>query len=337
MAQFGMALSWGNPKLAEVEGWCGKLDFLQGHGGAANWNDFQSSLAGTTERTLQASRTPHLSQPLWAGSGSLQNAARGDYDGYWRTTAQNIKNRLAGRPGPFVCRLGVEWNGSWMPWRATNQTDAKTYATAFRRMATIFKAEIPNVLIDFNFNRDAVDPRWGYPGDDVVDILSIDFYFEQQWSGSLTGKQFFDKVKSEPVGLDFLKNWAAERKKPWAWAEIGFKSVTDQQGADWCNMLTDYLAANGDNCAYVSYFNEPWNGGSLNKVELTADRPLSRTAIKRMASVVRSLGSVPPVTQPPANPPTEDLTAIKQELSAANARIRVLEQRINAGLAALGG
>jgi hypothetical protein len=329
MTEFGFYLGWGNARLSETEKWLGrKVDFIQLHGGSGSWTDLQTSLAGNISASKGLGRKLHLSQPMWAGSGNLEAAARGDYDGYWRTLAKNCADALGTVNYDVVMRFAVEANAPWMPWYFGNATRGAAYAAAFRRMSGIFKAAIPRLKIDFNFNRDAKDPKLGFPGRQYVDLISIDGYFEQQYRQGRSGPQFHEHFRTEAVGLDFTDRWAAELGVPWALAEYGCKSVPDADGAAWLDALTPYLVSKASRLAYVSYFNEKFGGGDpMANVELADNRPLIRQAIIRMVAALQGATAAPApqpeVSAPIVTTPIQEPAPVATTSPAATALVGV--------------
>jgi hypothetical protein len=326
----GMMCGWGADHLDEIDKWLGKkpdgkkrnVEVIQLHGGRGskdNYADFRTSLAGALyraigevdERGIRDTCEIHLSQPGWPDDGgrNLQGAAAGIFDEHHRELAENLADvrQRTNYNKVQVLRIAVEANGSWMDWYYDTDQKGKWFAQFFTRTAAIYRQHIPGVLIDFCFNRDAADPRLAlkYLPSEAYDIVSIDFYHEQQYNGGKGGREFYASVQTEPVGVNLCKQLARAAKKKWAIPEFAPKSTTDVQGQDFTNAITDDVADEPD-CAYVCYFNEPWNGQALTKVELSTDRPLTRAAFIRMLDTLSGAsGTVPPV-QPPAPTPTPE-------------------------------
>ncbi len=101
---------------------------------------------------------------------SLAAGARGDYDEYYRTLAQNL---VAYGQGDAVLRLGWEFNlGSWR-WHPGEADDFIAY---WRRVVTTMRA-VPGaegLAFDWNVNNggNTYDSTRFYPGRDYVDYVA---------------------------------------------------------------------------------------------------------------------------------------------------------------------
>jgi hypothetical protein len=110
----------------------------------------------------------------------LQDIVAGRYDNYidgWARTAKAFGNEL-------WIRWGHEFNGNWYPWTlAANNKNANLYISAFRHVHDRFtRAGAFNVRWIWCLNAESVpdtswnDPLRAYPGNDYVDMISIDGY-----------------------------------------------------------------------------------------------------------------------------------------------------------------
>lgn len=136
----------------------------------------------------------------WEAHG-LSNAdiRDGKKDNYIRQMAKDIKayNKR------MIIRLFHEANGNWYAWAVGDSkiNTNETYVAAFRHVVDIFRQEgAANVKWDFNVNASSVGQGASYlghyPGDDYVDIISIDGYnwgTTQSWSSW----QSFDQIFSQ--------------------------------------------------------------------------------------------------------------------------------------------
>ncbi len=112
------------------------------------------------------------------GGGTLRQVAAGNDDRYFRVMARTLV-RL-GR-GNSVLVLGSEFNGDWQSYSAFQP---KVFVAAFRYVARLLKAVSPGFQIDWCGN--AIDNQAGhdpfradYLGNDVVDIVGVDEYEDQ--------------------------------------------------------------------------------------------------------------------------------------------------------------
>lgn len=84
----------------------------------------------------------------------------------------------------IILRFGHEMNGDWYPWSGfSNNKSPNLFIQSFRKIHKIFKNQkINNVIFAFSINgNDVPHDDWNrfenyYPGDDVVDLISIDSY-----------------------------------------------------------------------------------------------------------------------------------------------------------------
>ncbi len=122
--------------------------------------------------------------PLATNTQSLANFASGTYDAWFKAMADAI---LEHNPeGPVYIRPGWEPNGPSWPWNASNGA-AADYISAFQHASEILKARSPRFRVEWCITHDgyvsggaewdATDPTTGcYPGDDYVDLVSVDIY-----------------------------------------------------------------------------------------------------------------------------------------------------------------
>ncbi len=112
-------------------------------------------------------------QPLY----QLKNIIRGDYDGYIRKWAKDLK-RFG---GPILLRPMHEMNGVWYPWGGpVNSNKPEEFVVAWRHIYKIFDEEgAKNVTWVWSVNHKSVPTNDGhtidiyYPGDEYVDWTSI--------------------------------------------------------------------------------------------------------------------------------------------------------------------
>jgi len=118
-----------------------------------------------------------------------------------------------GTPIPFIFRPYHEHSGSFFWWGTTICTDAE-YSALWRYTVDFLreKKDIHNILYAYNTDRVTTLEQYlnGYPGDDIIDMLSLDMYDRgEQFGGEL------DKA------LDFVTREAIKRNKLTALSETG--------------------------------------------------------------------------------------------------------------------
>jgi mannan endo-1,4-beta-mannosidase len=118
-----------------------------------------------------------------------------------------------GSPIPFIFRPFHEHSGSFF-WWGTNLCTDEQYAALWRYTVSFMrdKKEIHNILYAYNTDRVTTLDQYmkGYPGDDIVDMLSLDMYDR--------GAQFGPELDS---ALGFITREAVSRNKLTALSETG--------------------------------------------------------------------------------------------------------------------
>ena len=118
-----------------------------------------------------------------------------------------------GKPIPFIFRPYHEHSGSFFWWGANICTDQE-YAALWRYTVNFFrdKKEIHNIIYAYNTDRVTSLEQYmkGYPGDDIIDMLSLDMYDR--------GAQFGPELDN---ALGFVTHEASTRNKLTALSETG--------------------------------------------------------------------------------------------------------------------
>lgn len=214
-------------------------------------------------------------------SADMAACARGDHDADWKAFGSLLtaKNR-----GDSIVRLGWEFNGTFMPWGATNTA---TYVNCFRHAALAIRSTAPDVLFDWTVNGHVTEGATCggvstncYPGDDVVDIVGVDYY--DQGATNKTPADF-TKNADAPDGLNWLMKFAKAHGKKMSVGEWGVapgsRYNTSGENPDFVRYMHDWFAANAGNLAYEAYFNHCTEvqsniylpvGGSCSRVNSTA-------------------------------------------------------------------
>ena len=186
-------------------------------------------------------------------------AASGGADGYYKTLAQHL---VAAGFGSSYIRIGWEFNASWMGWSICTESGSgldswsKDFVPAFRNMVTSMRGVsganfkfIWNPLISSNASCPGGNLEKFYPGDNYVDVVSLDVYdgvgqevksdasrFDDlvngvnggQWTSvtpsAIGGKKF------EGYGLTWLAAFGMEHKKLVGIPEWGLFGTGSQGG-----------------------------------------------------------------------------------------------------------
>ncbi|OHV47797.1 endoglucanase [Pseudofrankia sp. BMG5.36] len=200
-----------------------------------------------------------ISVPPFPETGaSLQTCATGAYDGNWRQFGQTLN--AAGRQNSIV-RLAWEANGNWYPWSGT---DATAFINCYRHVVDAIRSTAnPDPQFDwtinshFSQNPPSHHPLDLYPGDQWVDIVSIDAY--DQYPPSYTLDQFNAQANAEG-GITWLYNFARAHGKLFGVPEWGVASGSGEHGggdnANYIQFMRDWMVARaGKGMYYESYFN----------------------------------------------------------------------------------
>lgn len=235
-------------ELHRFEAWLGcPVKGVSVHSGQANWADWQGSIGYALSLWNGSGRQLYWSVPLIPEGAILAEAARGAYDARYVAAAKVI---LAGTFGGDVIpvRTGWEFNQDYMPWSARGQErdfadGYRHFVRAFRTVSNRFRFEWAPAIGGNS------DPARAYPGDNYVDVVGIDAYYNIRWDSSDAGDAWRTNV-IRPYGFGWLEAFAATHGKPTAYGEWGVMSPGSgpyvQQAALW------YA---GHRVAYQSYWN----------------------------------------------------------------------------------
>lgn len=230
-----------------------------------------------------AGRKYRLSQsvPMLMGNTSgttLQQGAAGAYDAHFVALGKLLVAK--GYPDAYL-RIGWEFNGGWYPWAAAR--DPEAFKTYFRRIVRAFRS-VPGQRFRIVWNpaqgQQQIAPDKAYPGDDVVDVIALDFY-NQSWGAMPKDPQArFRALASQPYGLDWLKDFAARHRKPMALPEWGTGTRPDGHGYGDDPVFIKNVAAwiKANNVAYHTYWD--YNAGDYNAELSSGKRPLSAAAFR---------------------------------------------------------
>ncbi|GAA0805460.1 glycoside hydrolase family 26 protein [Spirilliplanes yamanashiensis] len=194
-------------------------------------------------------------------AADLPGCARGDFDAHWRDFGALMVRH--GR-GDSIVRLGWEFNGTFMPWHAT---DTATWIACFRRAADGIRAGNPAALIDWTINAHGTPAGVCggrstncYPGDAYVDIVGIDNY--DHWPASRTRAQF-DATANRPEGLTWLLAFARRHGKLFAVGEWGVVPTGDagRENPGYVRWMHAWFARHAPHLAYEAYFSNCEAGG----------------------------------------------------------------------------
>jgi hypothetical protein len=191
------------------------------------------------------------------GKDTFEQCAAGAYDVHFRALGKTLKRY--GREDSYI-RLGWEGNGNWYPWSANGNTAG--WKVCFRREVQALRSVAPGVQIDWNMNKDgstnAVDI---YPGDDVVDVIGVDYY---SMYPALNSRANWDRmylktgINKTPIGIGAWLAFAKSHGKRLSVPEWGVNNGGGGGGGDddaYVQYMHNFFKTNAEHIAYEAYFN----------------------------------------------------------------------------------
>ncbi|MBL7486923.1 endoglucanase [Frankia sp. AgB1.9] len=191
-------------------------------------------------------------------TSNLATCATGAYNSYWQQFGRTLNS--TGRQNSIV-RLAWEANGDWYPWAGTNASD---YINCFRQVVNSIRSTTTTspqfdwtINAHYSQNPPSHVPTDLYPGDQWVDIVSIDAY--DHFPPSFTLDQFNDQAEAMG-GITWLYNFARAHGKLFGVPEWGVASGSGDDGggdnASYIQFMRDWMVARaGHGMYYESYFN----------------------------------------------------------------------------------
>jgi len=209
--------------VTKFETWLGHpVDGVLGYTGNASWDDYDGSVGWATGLWKDLDRRILWSVPLIPTGASLDDAAAGMYDDHYKKAAQTLASYRP-QDAELYVRTGWEFNGDWFPWAAKDK--AQAFAGAFQHFVMQFRSVSDRFVIDWNVNVGDVgmNPEDAYPGDDYVDIVSMDFYWNTQWDPK-DPEDAWNSMLTRKWGLQWHQDFAAAHGKRTSYAEWGVMS-----------------------------------------------------------------------------------------------------------------
>ena len=228
------------------------------------WADIVSLKGGFTIVRKLPGRISMAIAPLPSTNSAVVNpanwqlAAKGTFDGHYTQFAQKL---AASGLTNVIVRIGWETNRKY-PWYAG--ADPENFKLTFRRIAAILRRYNPTVSTEWcNVKKGSqkASVLTQYPGDDVVDIISVDYYdgwpalnTEQIWN-----TQYNATYQGGPWGIGAWLNFAKSRGKKFACPEWGI-SIGESPGTMdnplYIQKMFEFFSRNSAYIAYENYFNE---------------------------------------------------------------------------------
>lgn len=301
----GQAAQGASSGMSDFQGWAGReADAYAAWCSQSNHNTWAQVAAGTCAGSTQVqnaldnispTRTLIIPWPFIPQSGGNKNcvnnamwdqAAAGDFDDEWASMAAGLRAHLQahGRPPAdpnVVLRLNWEMSGSWYPWSVCGKVTQ--FKTAWAKVVTALRAEIPGILIAFEparTNLRCSHPNLCSPKVALTSWMPDPAYFDfigrslhNEDSDHLqNGTQFIAKHvtsgQTSFIGLDEIYDVAVANSKKISFTEWGspnqlattsqcgadHQPVTDAEGVVFLQGAWDWMNAKSAYMGYETYF-----------------------------------------------------------------------------------
>lgn len=186
--------------------------------------------------------------PMIMDGTTFADVTAGTYDSSYLSAAQTI----AARDPHARIRIGQEMNGNWEPWSIGGPAgSAEEYVAAYRHIVALFRSVSPDFTFVWNPSLGSwggIDPAPSYPGDDVVDYISMDVYEDKNYLSGSPDARWNDILTRDGRGLDWLASFAAAHGKPIGIDEWG----TNYDDGSFIAHMHDWMAAH--HVAYEMYW-----------------------------------------------------------------------------------
>ncbi len=159
---------------------------------------------------------------LTSASACWAAGAKGDYNQYFKTVAQNMVND--GQANSLI-RIGWEFNIGGFPWAVHGNATPAQYIQYWQNIVTTMRS-VPGEKFVFvwnpNFGGAATDLQNYYPGDSYVDAIGFDLY-DNGWytNTSNTPQSHWSWFMNAPEGLNWLATFSANHNKQMSFPEWG--------------------------------------------------------------------------------------------------------------------
>lgn len=199
------------------------------------------------------------------GSAAYAIVASGAQDALYTRIARAILALYPSDRERICIRLPWEFNMEGQTLAARNASggwDPRSYIAAYRRIANIFRRTSPRFYFDWcpNIGRGGVDPESCYPGDDLVDVVSVDVYYRRQYDDqgqNDAGAGIFRYRQSQAFGLDWLAGFGRRRGKLIGLSEWG---VDDDRATEFMRLMISWITEQGDHLSHHNYWDRTDGG-----------------------------------------------------------------------------
>lgn len=239
--------------VAAFDAWLGRrADNVTVFGSWTNWGFYISSLNGIVAGTAGDARPKVWTIGLNVAGTTLDQAASGDFDTYY-TQAARIIAAAPSTSDQILVRVGHEFNldGPY-PWRVVPGDRHEEYKAAFRRFVSAFRAVSPRFRFVWNPNWTSAsvpqyDVTQAYPGDDVVDVIGLDLYYDRAFDDPNPATAF-NYARTRPFGLQWQVDFAGAHGKAMCLCEFG----TNWDRPEWIDLVYQWVTRH--DYAYAAYW-----------------------------------------------------------------------------------
>jgi hypothetical protein len=232
------------------------VDAIHGVVGMANWWDYTQSANWMANDLWKDLDRPVLwSVPLlvWDGNPTLAQAASGQFNNQYESVARSILASRSGDSDPIYIRTGWELNLPGFPWSAIGKE--QDFIGAFREFVDSFRDVSGRFKFEWNINHSfGPDPMKAYPGDNYVDVMGMDIYYNKGVHGN-DAASAWNYALNAPFGLKWFEATADAHGKPTAYSEWG---VDSNDGASYIRNMDAWFESH--DVVYQSYWNSAPNG-----------------------------------------------------------------------------
>lgn len=293
-------------KAAGFGGWRGRdvdvgIVFIGKNSWMESYEAFLSNIviqpSGAVAAFLSKGIYPVMTVPMVtkADAGKFSMVASGGIDAKHLAIAKKIASVTQGRP--IYLRLGHEADEGY-PWSYTGNDGAEdpanpaTYRAAWGRIASIYHNNVPGAIMVWNVLKNTrLKVADYYPGDGVVDVISIDIYDNGSggycdsptspgWNNFCFGG--YNAAAGTSKGANGILQFAKSHGKKIAFDEWGATNdnLSASNGANNSWFVTgmfNFFAENYEYIEYESYYNR--DGGGRHQIwDKTSYNPLPSEA-----------------------------------------------------------
>ena len=218
-----LGVSTGNDpaNIIQFEKWLGRrIDFSSVFVGSASWKDFDNGVSWEIQQFNKLQNGLVMSIPLIPAEGTLVEASKGIYNRHYVSAANVIANLR--HDSNLYVRTGWEQNGNWMKWVAQGREGL--FIDAFRHFYSCFKEVSSRFRIVWCPNIGQNNPVTTYPGDDVVDVIGLDFYHLPQYGDPKEAVAAWNYMVTREFGLQWHLEFSRTHAKVMAYPEWGVQS-----------------------------------------------------------------------------------------------------------------